>query len=321
MESPLKLVPVPSTELFRSSSYSAAPCPLISVIVPVYNHQAFLTDCLDSVLAEGYPNLELLVLDDGSTDNSFSIAQEWARTHQRFFKRMKVWSQPNAGVCKTLNRLIGEAQGAFVTMLASDDRLLPGGISARLHALQSRPEWLLVFGDAQMIDGAGRVIHLSTLKVHRANMNALMNPKRMPFELLLRWSLPGPVFLAHRSAWDPVVGVGPYDETLFLEDRDFYLRLLAKKALGFLARPVAQYRVHGANACKDPVRRPQLRETLARSAELNAPRFYGAAQSIVLAQARERRAALDRKPWLRLRAKAVLALYKLWHQLHGLRFN
>jgi len=290
--------------------------PLVTVIVPVYNHAGYVTDSLDSVLAEGYPNLELLVLDDGSKDDSVARVQEWVGNHGHHFVRIKAWTQPNAGVCTTLNRLIAEATGEFVTMVASDDRLLPGGILARVRELQAHPQWLLVFGDAQTIDGAGHVTHTSTLRAHRADLHALADSRRMPFELLLRWSLPGPVFLAHRSTWDTRLGVGPYDESLFLEDRDFYLRLLARQAVGFLPLAVAQYRVHGSNACKDPARRPQLRETLARSAELNIHRFSGAARLIVRAQARERRAALDHRPLARLRAKLVLGLLRGCHRLH-----
>lgn len=292
--------------------------PLVSVIVPVYNHEKFVVDCLDSLLAEGYPNLELLILDDGSKDDSLARVQDWVESNSHRFSRIKVWTQPNAGVCRTLNRLIAEATGEFVTMVASDDRLLPEGIQARVAELQAHPTWMLVFGDAQTIDGAGNVIHSSTLKAHRADLGALADPRRMPYELLLRWSLPGPVYLARRTAWDPALGVGPYDESLFLEDRDFYLRLLARQAVGFLGQPVAQYRVHGSNACKDPARRPLLRETLARSAEQNVHRFIGAARAIVRAQARERRAALEHKTMERWKAKLVLGLFRVWHKLHGL---
>ena len=294
--------------------------PLVSAIIPVYNHDRFVIDCLESVRSEGYSNLELLVLDDGSKDGSFAKVQAWMEAHKDCFAKVRAWTQPNAGVCRTLNRLIAEATGEFVTMVASDDRLLPGGIQARVSLLQAHPDWLLVFGDAQTIDGSGHVLHTSTLKAHRADLAALANPRRMPFELLLRWSLPGPVYLARRSAWDPVLGVGPYDESLFLEDRDFYLRLLSHQAVGFLPQPVAQYRVHGSNACKDPARRPVLRETLARSAELNIDRFCGVARVIVQAQAQERRAALDRRRFVRLKAKGVLALFRICHKLGGLKW-
>ncbi|MCE1229472.1 MAG: glycosyltransferase [Firmicutes bacterium] len=297
----------------------ASSLPLVSVIVPVYNHAPYVLEALDSVREEGYPHLELLILDDGSRDDSFPIVTAWVEQNAARFARIKAWSQPNAGVCRTLNRLIAEASGEFVTMVASDDRLLPGGIQARVEALEQHPEWLLVFGDAQTIDGKGALTQTSTLRAHRADLEALNNPSRLPFELLLRWSLPGPVYVARRSAWDPVEGVGPYDETLFLEDRDFYLKLLARRAVGFLPEAVAQYRVHGSNACKDPARRPVLRETLARSAEQNVQRFSGVARRILVAQAQERRSALEGKRWTRLRAKLVLGGFRVLHRLQMLR--
>lgn len=297
----------------------ASSIPLVTVIMPVYNHALYVLEALDSVREEGYPHLELLILDDGSRDDSFPIVTAWAEQNATRFVSIKAWSQPNAGVCRTLNRLIAEASGEFVTMVASDDRLLPGGIQARVEALERHPEWLLVFGDAQTIDGAGKVTHASTLKAHRANLAALADPRRMSFEVLLRWSLPGPVYLARRAAWSDEEGIGPYDESLFLEDRDFYLRLFARKAVGYLPLAVAQYRVHGANACQDPARRSVLRETLALSAENNVHRFQGSARRIVAAQAQERRAALEGRRWKRLCAKAILGLYRALHRLHGLR--
>jgi glycosyltransferase involved in cell wall biosynthesis len=290
--------------------------PLVTVIVPVYNHAGYVVETLNSILADGYPNLELLVLDDGSRDDSLRRVQEWIQTNGNRFAKVCCWTQPNAGVCRTLNRLITNATGEFVTMVASDDRLLPDGIKNRLGTLEAHPEWMLVFGDAQTIDDQGQVIHASTLRAHRADLQALGNPRRLLFELLVRWSLPGPIFLARRSSWDPETGVGPYDETLFLEDRDFYLRLLARQAVGFIPQAVAQYRVHGSNACKDPAHRPRLRETLARSAELNIHRFTGAARIILTAQAKERRAALEARPLARLWAKLVLLLFRVGHRLH-----
>ena len=92
-------------------------------------------------------------------------------------------------------------------------------------------------------------------------------------ELLLRWSIPGPVFLAWRETYDPSGGVGMYDERLIVEDRDYYCRLLARNALGFLDVPVSAYRVHGANLC----RRPNITyfRSFALAEHRNAARFRG----------------------------------------------
>jgi hypothetical protein len=212
-----------------------------------------------------------------------------------------------------LNRLVAESQGSFATMLASDDALIPGGIRARVEALQQHPEWLAVFGDAQTMDGDSKVYQQSNLvEEQEADLKALQDPRRITMELLLRWSIPGPVLLCRREAWDAVLGVGPYDESLFLEDRDFYLRLLARQALGFVNRPVARYRLHASNACRDPSARNRLRETLWKSNLKNAPLFAGPARRILLLQARERHAALLGHRFERLWAKLGLALFRLW---------
>jgi glycosyltransferase involved in cell wall biosynthesis len=292
---------------------TAGPFPLVTVFMPVYNHAAFVEASLDSVAQEDYPELELVIIDDGSTDDSFPRVQRWVDAHAGRFRRIICRTPPNAGLCRTLNRLVAEIQGSFATMLASDDALIPGGIRARVEALQQHPEWLAVFGDAQTMDGDSKVYQQSNLvEEQEANLKALQDPQRITMELLLRWSIPGPVLLCRREAWDTVLGVGPYDESLFLEDRDFYLRLLARQALGFENRPVARYRLHASNACRDPSARNRLRETLWKSNLKNAPLFAGPARRILLLQARERHAALLGHRFERLWAKLGLALFRLW---------
>ncbi|MDP9227315.1 MAG: glycosyltransferase family 2 protein, partial [Actinomycetota bacterium] len=94
--------------------------PLVSVVIPAYNHARYIASTLDSVVREGYPNLEILVLDDGSTDQTFAAATAWAERNQRI--PIQVTQQENAGLTKTLNRLLEAANGDFVAYLASDDR-------------------------------------------------------------------------------------------------------------------------------------------------------------------------------------------------------
>jgi len=292
---------------------SAGPHPLVSVFMPVYNHASFVEACLDSIAGEDYPELELVIIDDGSLDDSFLRVQQWVAANSGRFRRVVCRTQPNAGLCRTLNRLVAEIKGEFATMVASDDALIPGGIRARVETLQKHPEWLAAFGDAQTMDGDGTVYQQSNLREEQeADLMALADPQRITMELLLRWSIPGPVLLCRREAWDPVRGVGLYDEALFLEDRDFYLRLLARKALGFVNRPVARYRLHSSNACRDRSARNRLRETLWQSNLKNAPLFSGAAQQILLFQARERHAALHGRRLERILAKLALALFRLW---------
>jgi glycosyltransferase involved in cell wall biosynthesis len=227
--------------------------PLVSIIVPLYNHARYIEATLESFANEGHLNLEVVIIDDGSKDDSFQVAQAWLERHPNVFTNVSLERQENAGITKTLNRLLARANGEFITMVASDDLLLPGGIQARLAALERRPDWLAVFGDASVIDADGQETASSALrKLNRANTKALVHDRFRTQELILRWSVPGPVLLARRQTYDPIHGLGGFNESRFLEDRFFYLQLLARKALGFVEHRVAAYRMHGKNTINRP---------------------------------------------------------------------
>lgn len=223
--------------------------PLVSVVVPAFNHQEYIEHCLDSIAESSYAPLEILVIDDGSTDDTYARAREWAETNRNRVSRVTVCRQENQGVTRTLNALVSRARGEYVAVLGSDDALEPEGIAMRVSALEGHPEWLAVFGDCSIIDGAGRQRAASALEsMHNAHLVALMNPRRIARELILRWSVPGPAMLARRSVYSRGSGVGLYDEDSQVEDRDFYLRLLSIEALGFVNERVARYRLHGDNS-------------------------------------------------------------------------
>jgi glycosyltransferase involved in cell wall biosynthesis len=240
--------------------------PLVSIIVPLYNHAQYITASLESFANEGHPNLEVVVIDDGSKDKSFEVAQAWFAQHLNTFSNVILERQENVGITKTLNRLVARANGEFITMVASDDLLLPGGIQTRLEALERHPDWLGVFGDATVIDAQGIQTATSALrKINGANLKALELNEFRAKEMILRWSVPGPVLLYRRQT---IEIIGNYDETMILEDRDFYLRLLARKALGFVKQPVAAYRLHARNTIRLMRVRQAVYEAVYRS-EIN----------------------------------------------------
>lgn len=229
--------------------------PLVSVLVPLYNHGRYIEQCLDSIRDEGWKNIELIVHDDCSPDNSWEILQSWiARNNDTFTNVITEKARQNRGVVGSLNRLIELATGDyFVCPLASDDALLPGSIQARVDALKSRPDWLAVFGDAEAIDDNGNLLHSSYLFGHfHSNKAHLLNDKTRCMELLVRWSVPGPVILYRKEAFDPEIGIGKYNADLCIEDRDIYLRLLAQYQLGYVDQPMARYRLHANNTMRSP---------------------------------------------------------------------
>jgi glycosyltransferase involved in cell wall biosynthesis len=250
--------------------------PLVSIIVPLYNHARYIEATLESFANEGHPNLEVVIIDDGSKDNSFQVAQAWFAHHPNTFTNVILERQENAGITKTLNRLVARANGEFITMVASDDLLLPGGIQVRLDALERRPDWLAVFGDAAMIDEQGVQTATSALhKINHTNLKALERDHLRTQELILRWSVPGPVLLSRREAFDPERGVGRYDESMFIEDRDLYLRLLACNALGFVPQAVAAYRMHTRNTIAVPAVQARVYKSMFEAESKHRAHFTG----------------------------------------------
>jgi len=260
----------------ENPDFESGVAPLVSVLIPLFNHEQFIAACLDSLLQDGYPELEVVIVDDGSRDGSARRVRQWRAAHPEAFRRFRCLHQENAGVCRTLNRLVGLAQGDYCAILASDDMLLSGGITARVQALDGNPQWLAVFGDCHVVDKQGNGISDSGMRdaYFRNNHKALLNQRLLASELILRFGIPGPAFMARREAYGPPHGVGPYDETLLFEDRDFYLRLAARGTLGFIDAPVAAYRMHTGNSCG---RRNAIRIAagLWRSETKNVAAFHG----------------------------------------------
>lgn len=252
---------------------SSARWPLVSVIVPAYNHAKYIAVCLESIYADTYPEIELIVLDDGSKDETYIIAKRWAEFKAHRFRSVKIERQENQGIAKTLNTMISWANGDFIALLASDDMLITAGLQARVEALQKRPDWLAVFADCVVIDSEGSHVASSGLAYLGACIKRLLDEKSIARELILNWSMPGPVFMARREAYDRDVGVGPYDESLAYEDRYMYVRLLSRRAVGFLNKTVAGYRVHPHGFTTSPERRWLGLETMVRADRINAPAF------------------------------------------------
>lgn len=264
--------------------------PLVSVIIPAFNHEKFVVRCLQSLLEDGYPNLEVLLVDDGSVDATFAVANDWLRLHGNRFRRVYTERQGNRGIAATLNKLVRLANGEYLTLLASDDYLLPSGIWTRLTTLNEHSEWLAVIGDCIVVDDDGRKIYDSGIsELRKGNVSLLENPLSITGELLLRWSVPGPVLLLKKITFDEIHGVGMYDESLLVEDKDFYLRLLSRKALGFVNAAVSAYRIHGSNLSSANAgtnnRRVVLLLDLAQACRKNLKLFSGKNRYILVLQA------------------------------------
>jgi glycosyltransferase involved in cell wall biosynthesis len=122
--------------------------PLVTVITPAYNQGMFLRDTIESVLSQDYPNIELLVLNDGSTDNTEEILKEYTG-------RIKWETQPNMGQTPTINKGWKQTTGEIITWLNSDDTYLPGAVKSGVDYLLLHPETGIVFADSVFTEADG----------------------------------------------------------------------------------------------------------------------------------------------------------------------
>lgn len=221
--------------------------PLVSVAIPAYNHAAFIEACLASVCAQTYPELELVMIDDGSTDGTFEIAEEYLETRRERFRRVVLLRQQNQGVCATSNAVIAAAQGKWVHLLGSDDVFCPHKVARIQQAIEDWrcPELALVHADIDMIDAAGQVVEGTRLRKNRPLPGVDREAWRWLF--FNRHYVFNPTVALRREA---ILAVGGFDPRLSLEDLDCWLRLSVRYPVARVPEVLARYRKHSGNTSR-----------------------------------------------------------------------
>lgn len=277
----------------------AASTPLVSVLIPAFNHERFIQRCLDSVLEDSYPAKEIIIIDDGSTDRTPGRIADWVATHCMDVP-IEYVRRENRGVAATLNELAVRANGEFLRPGASDDYLLPGGLEAQVRYLLAHPGKGAVIGDSVVVDQDGTKLHDSGMcGLHRADKSLYRSDDGIRRAVIRHWAIGGPVALIRRSALETV---DRWSEGLRIEDWDLFLRLAARDALGFVDVRVCAYRLHGANLSKTrhtPTRVVHLTES--RQVALRRAELFGEPyRTLLRAQSHyigAKIAFLDGRPW------------------------
>ncbi|HEY6583222.1 MAG TPA: glycosyltransferase [Gaiellaceae bacterium] len=246
--------------------------PLVSIVVLCHDYGRFLGEAIESALAQEHPNLEVIVVDDGSTDDSLEVAR-------RYENRIRVLTQENAGLARSCNRGAREATGELFLFLSADDRLEPAYVSELLGALERRPDAAFAYCSAQLFGAESGVM-----------------PSR-PFSALSlirgRNYVNGSA-LTRRAAY---LEAGGYPEDLpegAFDDWDFWLTMLDRGYRGtYVSKPLLHWRRHESGS-KDPTSRGQAeaewarirerhRELYWRASGLRATLAYGLDRSVGLA--------------------------------------
>ncbi len=132
---------------------------LVSVLIPAYNHERYVQQTIRSLMDQSHAAMELIIIDDGSSDATWMRLQEIRAACEERFARVVFERQENQGVCVTVNRLLGLMQGEYAYMIASDDLAKPEAVETLCSFLQKNPEYGLAVGDNELIDADSRRIY------------------------------------------------------------------------------------------------------------------------------------------------------------------
>jgi len=227
--------------------------PLVSVVIPAYNAEAFIDEALQSILAQDYPSFEILVVNDGSTD---STAQHVAAYHDK----VRYFEQPNSGGFPGSPRNTGiqNSRGEFICFLDADDLMLPGRLRMQVDFLRDESEVGVVFGNYQNFSADGPIgeSHFRTCPRLSAKLGSCPTVVLRPADatsLLLRENVGIPSSMMMRRA---ALDAAPAFSTEFRvgEDFHFYYRILRCFSLGIIDQVVSWRRIHGSNITGDSLR-------------------------------------------------------------------
>lgn len=204
----------------------------VSVIMPAYNRAPYLKASIDSVLRQTYPDYELIVIDDESTDETAKIVLDYPFPHIHYFK------VPHGGPSRARNFGIRKTSGEVIAFLDSDDLWEPESLACRMRVFEEHPEAGVVFSDYKRIDPQGKVLEESVLGARAAALER----GTAVCDLLEDCPVTTNTALVRKAL---LKQAGLFDENLvWAEDYDLWLRLSQVCSFQFVARPLTRYRLH-----------------------------------------------------------------------------
>lgn len=201
--------------------------PLISVVIATYNMGRYVCTAVDSVLQQDYPELEIVVVDDGSTDDTPERLARYDDNH-----RVRVFRQDNAGQTVAKNRGLMEARGEMVGFCDADNYWLQGKLRTQINAFSQRPDLGVIYGELRFIDGEGNDLPAPRVTRHSGRITA---------QLLLDNFVTFNTTLVPRKILEET---GGFDESLRMAiDYDLWLRISLRYEFLYLPRPLVAYRI------------------------------------------------------------------------------
>lgn len=225
--------------------------PLVSIILPVYNAGNFLRDSIESLLNQTYKNTEIIIVDDHSTDNSYSILKEYAKKN----KKIKLFrNKKNLGVSETVKRAINETQGDYLARMDADDISLPDRISLQVEYLEAHKRTVAIGGQCYTINAENQIIGRKTFPTEFKDIYKYIFrfiPVQQPTLMIAKKRLPDN-FVYY------VDGMNTAEEV------ELFFKLFTHGKVENLDEPVLLYRIHDNNTSFKNVKETFLLTLVAR---------------------------------------------------------
>lgn len=213
--------------------------PLVSVIMPVYNAGDFLVPAIESILKQTYKNIEFLIVDDGSKDDSWNIIKAYQKKYPQIIKKtLRLKKNTNAAGNGAVNKILPRAKGKFIARMDADDISDAKRLEKQVEFLNRHPEIILVGTQAKVIDKNGKIIGKKSYPLDHQNIYqkyAQIHPIIHPSCMIRRSSLPNP-----NRLYQMRFGVN--------DDYYTFFKLLNIGKFANLPSYLLKYRIHGNNA-------------------------------------------------------------------------
>lgn len=213
--------------------------PLVSIVVPCYNHEKFVQECIQSIIDQDYQNIELIIIDDGSKDNSVKKIEAMRDVCEKRFTRFEFRHRSNKGLCATLNEALEWCEGVYFSPSASDDILATQKISSQVGTFKNNHDIVAVFTGIFLIDQDKNILATKGSQKKFTFKDVFLRTQLMPGQAVM-------------LVTEEIKTIGGYDESIKIEDLDLFLRL-GKQGFWFLSieTPLVYYRKHGNNLSGD----------------------------------------------------------------------
>lgn len=246
---------------------------LISVLIPAYNHENYVQESIQSIIDQTYNNIELIVLDDGSKDSTWAKINELQEVCEKRFSNVLFKTKQNQGSCETINQLIDLAQGEYVLIVASDDKLLPNAIEILHNFLSQNQDYSLAVGKNLIVDGEGKEcywdknrenVYSKDEAAYLSFTDWLVDDARHvdfhsddfgSYESLLKGNYVPNGYLIRKNIYEKI---GRYTPAAPLEDWWLMLQVAKYAKLKYIDEPTFLYRWHGGNTMSNRERIKQI---------------------------------------------------------------